>query len=148
MKSFIRDAQELYRKELELRRDNFSIEEFGTPNIVVVGCGGSGNNTINRLKNIGVDGVTTIAINTDRQHLEMIKADKKVLIGRSITKGLGAGGYPEIGRKAAELARGTLEELLSGANLVFVCAGLGGGTGTGSAPVIAEIAKKQGAIVI
>jgi len=148
MKSFIRDAQELYRKELELRKDNFSIEEFGTPNIFVVGCGGSGNNTINRLKNIGIDGVTTIAINTDRQHLEMIKADKKVLIGRSITKGLGAGGYPEIGRKAAELARSKLEELLIGANLVFVCAGLGGGTGTGSAPVIAEIAKKQGAIVI
>ncbi len=148
MKSFIREAQELYRRELELRKDNFSIEEFGTPNIVVVGCGGSGNNTINRLKNIGVDGVTTIAINTDRQHLEMIKADKKVLIGRSITKGLGAGGYPEIGRKAAELARGTLEELLGGTNLVFVCAGLGGGTGTGSAPVVAEIAKKQGAIVI
>ncbi len=148
MKSFIREAQEFYRRELDTRRDNFSIEEFGTPNIVVVGCGGSGNNTINRLKNIGVDGVTTIAVNTDRQHLEMIKADKKVLIGRSITKGLGAGGYPEIGRKAAELARGTLEDLLAGANLVFVCAGLGGGTGTGSAPVIAEVAKKQGAIVI
>ena len=148
MKLFIKEAQEFYRREMETRRDNFSIEEFGTPNIVVVGCGGSGNNTINRLKNIGVDGVTTIAINTDRQHLEMIKADKKVLIGRSITKGLGAGGYPEIGRKAAELARGVLEELLAGANLVFVCAGLGGGTGTGSAPVVAEIAKKQGAIVI
>ncbi len=148
MKSFIREAQEFYRRELDTRRDNFSIEEFGTPNIVVVGCGGSGNNTINRLKNIGVDGVTTIAVNTDRQHLEMIKADKKVLIGRSITKGLGAGGYPEIGRKAAELARGTLEDLLAGSNLVFVCAGLGGGTGTGSAPVIAEVAKKQGAIVI
>ncbi|AKG90996.1 cell division protein FtsZ [Geoglobus ahangari] len=148
MKSFIREAQEYYRKELQSRMDNFSFEEFGTPNIIVVGCGGSGNNTVNRLKNLGVDGVTTIAINTDRQHLEMIKADKKVLIGRSITKGLGAGGYPEIGRKAAELARGTLEELLAGANLVFVCAGLGGGTGTGSAPVVAEIAKKQGAIVI
>jgi len=148
MKSFIREAQEYYRRELQTRMDNFSIEEFGTPNIVVVGCGGSGNNTINRLKNLGVDGVTTIAINTDRQHLQMIRADKKVLIGRSITRGLGAGGYPEIGRKAAELARGTLEELMSGANLVFICAGLGGGTGTGSAPVIAEVAKKQGAIVI
>ncbi|AIY89642.1 cell division protein FtsZ [Geoglobus acetivorans] len=148
MKSFIRDAQEYYRKEMESKRQNFSIEEFGTPNIVVVGCGGSGNNTVNRLKNIGVDGVTTIAINTDRQHLEMIKADKKILIGRSLTKGLGAGGYPEIGRKAAELARGVLEDLLRDAHLVFVCAGLGGGTGTGSAPVVAEIAKKQGAIVI
>ncbi len=148
MKSFIRDAQEYYRRELESRKDNFEIEEFTKPNIIVVGCGGSGNNTINRLKNLGVDGVTTIAVNTDRQHLEMVKADIKVLIGRSLTKGLGAGGDPDIGRKAAELARGKLEELLSGAHMVFICAGLGGGTGTGSVPVIAEIAKKQGAIVI
>ncbi|AEA47489.1 cell division protein FtsZ [Archaeoglobus veneficus] len=148
MKSFVSKAQAFYEKERANRRENFDIEEFGMPKIVVVGCGGSGNNTVNRLKNIGVDGVTTIAINTDKQHLMMIKADKKVLIGRSLTKGLGAGGYPEIGRKAAELARGTFEELLSGADLVFVCAGMGGGTGTGSAPVVAEIAKKQGAIVI
>ena len=148
MKSFIKDAQEYYRREIENRRDNFRIEEFTKPNIIIVGCGGSGNNTINRLKNLGIDGVTTIAINTDRQHLEMINADIKVLIGRSLTKGLGAGGDPTLGRKAAELARGKLEELLADANLVFVCAGLGGGTGTGSIPVVAEIAKKQGAIVI
>ena len=147
MKSFIKDAQEYYRKELENRRDS-KIEEFTKPNIIVVGCGGSGNNTVNRLKNLGVDGVTTIAVNTDRQHLEMVNADIKVLIGRSLTKGLGAGGDPDIGRKAAELARGKLEELLSGAHMVFVCAGLGGGTGTGSVAVIAEIAKNQGAIVI
>ncbi len=146
MKSFVSKAQMYYEKEK--MNDNFDIEEFGTPNIVVIGCGGSGNNTINRLQNIGVEGVTTIAVNTDRQHLEMINADIKVLIGRSITKGLGAGGYPEIGKKAAELARSKFEELLSDANLVFICAGLGGGTGTGSAPVIAEIAKKQGAIVV
>ncbi|MBO8181610.1 MAG: cell division protein FtsZ [Archaeoglobus sp.] len=149
MKSFVSKAQKFYEEERNRRMsENFDIEEFGLPRIVVVGCGGSGNNTINRLKQLGVDGVNTIAINTDKQHLLSIRADKKVLIGRTLTKGLGAGGYPEIGRKAAELARGTIEELLEGADLVFVCAGMGGGTGTGSVPVIAEIAKKQGAIVI
>ncbi|MEM4155964.1 MAG: cell division protein FtsZ, partial [Archaeoglobaceae archaeon] len=91
---------------------------------------------------------TTIAINTDKQHLLMTKADKRILIGRSLTRGLGAGGYPEVGRKAAELARSVLEEILVDADMVFVCAGMGGGTGTGSAPVVAEIAKKQGAIVV
>jgi len=147
MKSYVSKAQEFYNLEKESRKLSKD-EEFGTAKIVVIGCGGSGNNTVNRLKNIGVDDVLTIAVNTDRQHLEMIRADKKILIGRSLTKGLGAGGYPEVGRKAAEMARGTFEELLSDADLVFVCAGMGGGTGTGSAPVIAEIAKKQGAIVI
>jgi cell division protein FtsZ len=147
MKSILSRAQEFYLKERQ-RGDNFDISEFVTPRIAVVGCGGSGNNTVTRLTNLGVNGVTTIAVNTDYQHLKMTKADKKVLIGKSITKGLGAGGSPEIGRKAAELARGTLEELLRDMDMVFVCAGMGGGTGTGSAPVIAEIAKKQGAIVI
>jgi cell division protein FtsZ len=90
----------------------------------------------------------TIAVNTDKQHLLIVRADKKVLIGRSLTKGLGAGGYVDIGRKAAELARGTFEELLKDADMVFICAGMGGGTGTGASPIIAEVAKKQGAIVI
>jgi cell division protein FtsZ len=149
MKSFVSKAQMFYEREnLERSRDNFDIREFGTPQIVVVGCGGSGNNTVNRLKNIGIDSAITIAVNTDKQHLTIVKADKKILIGRSLTKGLGAGGYPEIGRKAAELARGTFEELLKDADMVFLCAGMGGGTGTGATPVIAEIAKKQGAIVI
>jgi cell division protein FtsZ len=149
MKSFVSKAQMFYERErVERSKDNFDIEEFGTPKIVVVGVGGAGNNTINRLKNIGIDGATTIAVNTDKQHLMIVRADKKVLIGRSLTKGLGAGGYPEMGRKAAELARGTLEELLKDADMVFICAGMGGGTGTGAAPVIAEVAKKQGAIVI
>jgi len=148
VKSFVSKAQEFYEMERRNRRDNFDIEDFGLPKIVVVGCGGAGNNTVSRLKQLGVDSATTIAINTDKQHLLMVKADKKVLIGRSLTKGLGAGGYPEIGRKAAELARSTLEDLLSDADMVFVCAGMGGGTGTGAAPVVAEIAKKQGAIVI
>lgn len=117
--------------------------------IVVVGVGGGGNNTINRLIRSGVKGCDLVAVNTDRQHLNMIhEKAKKVLIGKSITKGLGAGGYPETGAKAAEVDRQLLEKDLEGAHLVFICAGMGGGTGSGAAPVIAEIAKEQGAITI
>ncbi|MHC1571606.1 MAG: cell division protein FtsZ [Methanosarcinales archaeon] len=127
---------------------NGKIEEFETPRILIVGCGGGGNNTIHRLHKIGVTGAETIAINTDRAHLLHRKADKRILIGKNYTKGRGAGGNPEIGRKAAEIGRKTLEDMLKGANLVFITAGMGGGTGTGSAPVIAQIAREQGAIVI
>jgi cell division protein FtsZ len=123
-------------------------KEFGEPKILVIGCGGAGNNSINRLHNIGVHGAETMAINTDKQHLDIIEAGKKVLIGKNITKGLGAGGYPEIGEDAADQARDVLEEILYEADLVFIAAGMGGGTGTGSAPVIAEIAKSVGAIVV
>jgi cell division protein FtsZ len=149
MKSLVSKAQQ-YLEQDRVRREE-KVKEvkdfFEKPKIVVVGCGGCGNNTINRLSHMDLD-ATTIAINTDKQHLLMIKADKRVLIGRSLTRGLGAGGYPEVGRKAAELARGTIEELLADADMVFVCAGMGGGTGTGSAPVVAEVAKRQGAIVV
>jgi cell division protein FtsZ len=151
MESIVQQALRNGEKE-KLLRDNIQLEEmceeFGQPQIVIVGCGGAGNNTINRLYNMGVNGAETIAINTDKQHLDMIQADKKILVGKSLTRGLGAGGYPEIGRKAAELARSTLEEVLKDADLVFVTAGMGGGTGTGTAPVIAEIAKQNDAIVV
>lgn len=123
-------------------------EEFGQPQIVIVGTGGAGNNTINRISKIGVKGATTIAINTDKIILDRTQADRKILIGKTITRGLGAGGYPEVGKQCAELARGEIEESLRGADLVFLTCGLGGGTGTGSSPVIAEIAKKLGAIVV
>jgi len=151
MESIIQEALkyaelESRSKKTETEEDFF--EEFGEPKILIIGCGGAGNNTVNRLYNMGVQGAETIAINTDKQHLEMIKADKRILIGKTLTRGLGAGGYPEIGKKAAELARDTLEEVLSGADLVFITAGMGGGTGTGAAPVVAEIAKEQGAIVV
>ncbi len=152
MESFVQDALKMAEKEQQLKRAAAGaaedVEDFGTPKIVVVGCGGGGNNTVNRLYNIGVAGADTIAINTDKIHLDITQADKKILIGKSITRGLGAGGFPEIGKRAAELARGTLEEVLKNANLVFVTAGMGGGTGTGVAPVVAQIAKDQGAIVI
>ncbi len=120
----------------------------GTPRIVIVGCGGAGNNTINRLHQIGVRGAETVAINTDKQHLDMIEADKKLLIGKSVTRGLGAGGYPDVAERCAEMAQGQLEALLDGADLVFITAGMGGGTGTGTSPVVAKTAKEQGAIVI
>jgi cell division protein FtsZ len=123
-------------------------KEFGEPKIIVIGCGGAGNNSINRLHSIGVHGAETIAVNTDKQHLDIIEANKKILIGKNITKGLGAGGDPDIGEDAADGARDVLEEVLSDADLVFIAAGMGGGTGTGSAPVIAEIAKSTGAIVV
>lgn len=147
MKSIVSKAQ-MFLEQDRMSRAGEEIKDFEMPKIVVVGCGGSGNNTIDRLSKMEVKSATTIAINTDKQHLLRTKADKRVLIGRSLTRGLGAGGYPEIGRKAAELARSVLEDLLHDSDMVFVCAGLGGGTGTGSAPVVAEVAKKQGAIVI
>ena len=126
-------------------------ENFGSDQIkiVVVGVGGGGNNTVNRLIRSGVKGCELVAVNTDRQHLNMIhEKAKKILIGKTITKGLGAGGYPDTGAKAAEIDRPLIEKELEGAHLVFICAGMGGGTGTGAAPVIAEVAKEQGAIVV
>jgi len=151
MESIVQEALKHSKKDKLLResiKSDTTFEEFGTPHIVIVGCGGAGNNTINRLYNLGVTGSETIAINTDKQHLEMTKADKKILIGQSLTRGLGAGGYPDVGRKSAELGRGTIDKLLKNADLVFITAGMGGGTGTGTAPVVADIAKQNGAIVI
>ncbi len=117
--------------------------------IVTVGVGGAGNNTINRLIKSGVKGTHLVAINTDKQHLDIVhERAKKLLIGKSVTKGLGAGGYPEVGTKSAEIDRPMIERELDGAHLVFVCAGMGGGTGGGAAPVVAQIAKEQGAIVV
>ncbi len=117
--------------------------------IMTIGVGGAGNNTINRLIKSGVKGTELIAVNTDKQHLNQIhEKAKKVLIGKSITKGLGAGGYPELGGKAAEVDRPMLEKEMEGAHLVFICAGMGGGTGGGAAPIISQVAKEQGAITV
>ncbi len=118
------------------------------PKIIVVGCGGGGNNSLNRLGRIGLSGAETIAINTDQVHLNEIHADKKLLIGRRTTKGRGAGGHPEVGEYCAEEAEDEIRALLQGADITFITAGMGGGTGTGSAPVVARIAKEMGSVVI
>ncbi|HXW99527.1 MAG TPA: cell division protein FtsZ [Methanomicrobiales archaeon] len=148
MQSLIDEAVKNAELEKTDTKTNEADDFIGAPRILVVGCGGAGNNTVNRLYHMGIVGAETIAINTDKQHLDMIQAGKRVLIGKSLTKGLGAGGYPDIGKRAAEMARPTLESLMESADLVFVTAGMGGGTGTGSAPVVAQIAKDQGAIVV
>jgi len=152
MQSIINDALKNAELEKEINKPgttNATDDDFvGQPRIVIIGCGGAGNNTVNRIHHMGVSGAETIAINTDKQHLDMIQADKRILIGKSLTKGLGAGGYPDVGKRAAEMARPTLEAILESADLVFITAGMGGGTGTGSAPVVAAIAKEQGAIVV
>lgn len=121
---------------------------FGVPRIAVVGIGGAGNNTISRLEELDVKGADRIAINTDKLHLDNTKAQKKILIGKALTRGLGTGGEPEIGKKAAEMDKSVIEDALRGKDLVFITAGMGGGTGTGAAPVVAEIAKDFGAIVV
>ena len=123
--------------------------EFAQPKIMVVGTGGAGCNSINRLARAGIKGAELVAVNTDRLHLTTIhESAKKLLIGASITRGLGAGGYPEIGAKAAEVSRDALGKVFASADLVFLTCGMGGGTGTGSAPILAQMAKAQGAIVI
>lgn len=124
-------------------------EEFGRPNIMVIGCGGAGSNSVTRLYKMGIKGAEIVAVNTDWQALiELTEADKKVLIGKTITQGRGAGGDPSIAKRCVEASRRVFEELLERANLVFITAGLGGGTGTGSAPILAKIAKENGAIVV
>lgn len=110
-------------------------------NIKVVGVGGGGNNAVNRMIESGVEGVEFIAVNTDAQALFSSKAPTRINIGRATTRGLGAGANPEIGKKAAEESSEELKQILTGADMVFITCGLGGGTGTGAAPIIAEIAK-------
>jgi len=119
------------------------------PKILVIGVGGAGNNTVNRMARVSVAGAELIAVNTDKQHLSIVHDSiKKLLIGQSVTRGLGAGGYPEVGTKAAEVSRAALSKVMEGTDMLFLTAGMGGGTGTGASPVIADIAKEQGAIVI
>ena len=117
-------------------------------NIFVVGAGGAGNNTISRLNEMGIEGATTIAVNTDAQDLFYSQSGTKILLGRQTSKGLGAGGEPSVGEECAEESEDEIRENLEGADMVFVTCGLGGGTGTGSAPIIAKIAKKLGALTV
>lgn len=116
--------------------------------IKVIGVGGAGSNAVNRMIRAGLRGVEFISANTDAQALSMSEAPRKIQLGPSATRGLGAGANPEIGQKAAEESREAIAEAIKGADMVFVTAGMGGGTGTGAAPVIAELAKKSGALTV
>lgn len=116
--------------------------------IKVIGVGGGGNNAVNRMIEHGVQGVEFIAVNTDAQALNLSKAETRLQIGGKLTRGLGAGANPDVGKKAAEESKEQIEEALRGADMVFVTAGMGGGTGTGAAPVIAGIAKELGALTV
>ncbi len=126
----------------------FEVDQNTYATIRVVGCGGAGNNAVNRMVDAGLRGVEFVSINTDRQALVLSHAQTKVQIGEKLTKGLGAGAVPDIGRRAAEESREEIAQVLRGADLVFVTAGMGGGTGTGAAPVVAEIARDLGCLTI
>jgi cell division protein FtsZ len=129
-----------------IQKNKGDFENFAT--IKVVGAGGGGSNAVNRMIEEGLNGVDFVAVNTDSQALLLSNAPQRVRIGDKLTRGLGAGGNPEIGEKAAQESVDDLAEILSGADMVFVTCGLGGGTGTGAAPIIAEIAKELGALTI
>ncbi|KZX11299.1 cell division protein FtsZ [Methanobrevibacter oralis] len=149
-------------KESEERMEETSPESFSSDideeligminnaktNIFVVGAGGAGNNTISRLNEMGIEGATTISVNTDAQDLFYSQSSKKILLGRQTSKGLGAGGDPAIGEECAEESEDEIRKQLEGADMVFVTCGLGGGTGTGSAPIISKLSKKLGALTV
>lgn len=156
MKSLIDDALEQHELQKSAKVD------LGTPDdeelakiveklkvsIAIIGCGGGGSNTINRLSQAGVFGAELVAANSDAKHLLGVHAPHKVLLGRNTTRGLGAGALPEVGERAAQEALDELKTYVNGSHIVFVTAGMGGGTGTGSAPVVARIARESGALVI
>lgn len=166
MESFIKNATEVSEQELSQNQevptrkmnDNRSENDVDAElaamlskhkaTIRVVGAGGGGNNTINRLTEVGIKGAETIALNTDAQDLLYTTADRKILLGKEITQGLGAGSIPKIGEEAARESEAEIKKSLQGADMVFITCGLGGGTGTGSAPVVAEVAKKMGALTV
>ncbi len=129
-------------KELE------SLLQKNTARIKVVGCGGGGGNSVSRMKEIGIKGCEVIAVNTDAQDLLYCDVDTKILIGRELTHGLGAGSNPKVGEQAAKESEQEIKKKLSDTDMVFITCGLGGGTGTGASPIIAEIAKKAGALTI
>jgi len=127
---------------------NFDELKAGKASIKVFGVGGAGSNAVTWLFNKGINGATIYGVNTDALHLSITKADEKILIGKELTRGLGCGGYPQKGREAAKEALTELKKATSGADMVFVLAGMGGGTGTGAIPVVAQLAKEAGAVVI
>ena len=145
------DRKEIHKNDKDIQTIDAELEQLlarQRATIKVVGCGGGGNNTVNRMSEVGIVGVETIAINTDAQDLLYTTANKKILIGRELTKGLGAGSEPRLGEEAAKENEAEIKKALANCDMVFVTCGLGGGTGTGSAPVVCEIAKKMGALTV
>ena len=134
--------------DIDIDRELEEVLSRQQASIKVIGAGGAGNNTINRLTEVGIIGAESIAVNTDAQDLLYASADKKILIGREITRGLGAGSNPKIGEEAAKESEQEIKKAIGTADMVFLTCGLGGGTGTGATPVIAEIAKKLGALTV
>ena len=135
----------------EVREIDRELEELlqkQTTKIKVIGVGGGGGNSLSRMKEIGIKGGELIAVNTDAQDLLYANADKKILIGRELTQGLGSGSNPKIGQESARESGSEIKKKISGSDMIFITCGLGGGTGTGAAPVIAGLAKKQGALTI
>ncbi len=132
----------------EIDRELAELLKKQSAKIKVIGIGGGGNNSLSRMREIGIKGGELIAINTDAQDLLYANADQKVLIGRELTQGLGAGSNPKIGQEAAKESESEIKKKISGSDMVFITCGLGGGTGTGAAPVVSSLAKKQGALAI
>jgi len=142
------NARERTQRDEEMDEELRKILESRKAEIKVVGVGGGGGNTVSRLMQVGIAGAETIAVNTDAQDLLYTDADKKILIGKELTGGLGAGADPSVGAEAAKESKDELKHALEGADMVFVNCGLGGGTGTGASPVVADIAKKGGALTV
>src|SRR5437899_1781189 len=131
-------------------RNQSFLDSFGParPKVLVIGCGGAGGNSVHRLHRMGIHGARTVVVNTDAVHLDSIQADRKLLIGGGVTRGMGAGGRPEIGERCAEISEQELRNQIGDADLTFITVGLGGGTGTGVAPHVAELAQAAGSVVI
>lgn len=142
------NSDAIHGRNIETDDELRKILESRKAEIRVIGTGGAGGNTVSRLMQVGIVGAETIAINTDAQDLLYTDADKKLLIGKDITGGLGAGADPKIGTEAAKESKEDIKKTVEGADMVFINCGLGGGTGTGTAPVIADIAKKLGALTV
>ncbi len=142
------EKKESNQELIEIDKELEEILKKQNAKIKVIGLGGAGGNTLTRMREIGIKGGELIAINTDAQDLLYTNADFKILIGRELTQGLGAGSNPKIGEEAAKESEAEIKKRLSGSDMIFITCGLGGGTGTGAAPVVAEIAKKQGALTI
>lgn len=143
-----RSKYDVSQDVIEIDKELEEILKKQSAKIKVIGVGGGGNNTISRMREIGIKGGELIAVNTDAQDLLYANADAKILIGKELTQGLGAGSNPRIGEEAAHESESEIKKRISGSDMIFITCGLGGGTGTGAAPVVASLAKKQGALTI